>query len=120
MQKKTVKKNIPIKVKYVPNPDLTSAKLVFDENGENLIEVIANNPLDYYQFQVNNDQIGISKFGKHWRVVPSRVDGDNKHNWYVEKLAWCLKNKGNINLKINDVQNILHKFIKRTSLKIFE
>lgn len=120
MQTRTKKKIDPIKVRLVPNLDPTSAKLIVDQNGEDLATVIKANHFGYYQFQVNGDQIGISKFGRYWRVVPSKMENDKSYNWYVEKLSWCMKHKANVNFKTSELNIILNKFIKRTELKIFE
>lgn len=112
-------KVVEIKVRLEPNVDPTSAKLHLDPNGESLIKTVRNNKYKYYQLVINNDQIGLSKMGKHWNVVPSKHVNDKQFEWFGSKLKWCIKHHGFDNNNLTQVQAILNKYIKFVELKIF-
>lgn len=115
------KEKIPaIKVKLTPNADITSAKLQLDDNGELLTKVIKDNKYQYYQFLFDRDQVGISKNGKYWNVIPSKSTSDEQFNWFANKFTWCVKHGGYNNNTGTQVEELINKYIKFTQLNVFK
>jgi len=110
-----------IKVKLSPNLDPTSAKLQLDDNGEPLIKTIRNNSYQYYQLEIKNEQLGISKNGRYWNVIPSKSNSENNtFDWFADKFKWCVKNGGYNPNTATNVQAIVNKYIKFVDLKVFK
>lgn len=109
-----------INVKVITSIDPTSAKLIFDENGQPLEKILSKREYEYYQFIYLNDQIGISLINNIWKVVPSQSESEkNKFNWYVTKFNWCIEYGGFYCKTIDDTIRVINSFKKHLDLKVF-
>lgn len=109
-----------IRVKLSANLDPTSATLTVDPSGELLTKVIRANKFQYYKLSIQNDQIGISKNGRYYHLVPSKASSDPNFNWFQSKFTWCVKNGGFNKNTATQVEFIINKYIKFIALKVFK